>query len=458
MTHLTERIQATVKQQRDFFASGATLDIETRIDILKKLEKMILKHEQEICEALYLDLHKSPEESFLSEIQMVLSEIKYHIKHLARWTKPRRVPFSLLTFPGKGAIQYQPYGVVLIIAPWNYPFQLLINPLVGAISAGNCAVLKPSPQSVYTSRLLARLIKDYFSPRYISLFEGDTEVNQILLAQKYDYIFFTGGPGFGKYVAECAARTLTPITLELGGKSPCIVDKSANIELAARRIIWGKLLNAGQTCIAPDYILVEQSVKEELIKHLKQYIVKFFGENPKLSPTYPRIISEAATQRLAGLLHESGTIAFGGKYDIQEKYFSPTLIVDPSPESKVMQEEIFGPILPILSYNRIEEAINFINSRPKPLALYYFGDKSTARQVMKHTSSGGMCINDTLMHIVNPHIPFGGVGPSGMGRYHGRESFVVFSNPRGIQESPVWFDLAFRYAPYKIPQIFKHFL
>lgn len=458
MKNLTERIGTAVKQQKDFFASGATLDIEVRINKLNKLQKMILKHEKEICEALFLDLHKSPEESVFTEIQMILSEIKYHIRHLSRWNKPRRVPFSLFTLPGQGFVQYQPYGVVLIIAPWNYPFQLLMNPLIGAISAGNCAILKPSPQSAHTSTLMARLINEYFSDRYICLFEGDTEVNQTLLAQKFDYIFFTGGPGFGRYVAECAARTLTPVTLELGGKSPCIVDKSADIDLAARRIVWGKLLNAGQTCIAPDYILAEQSIKSELIKRLEKYIIHTFGVNPKLNPIYPRIISEAATQRLATLLSESGSIVFGGQYDIKEKYFSPTIILDPAPESDIMREEIFGPILPVVEYGRIEEAISFINRRPKPLALYYFGNKHTARKIMYHTSSGGMCINDTLMHIANPHIPFGGVGESGMGRYHGRESFRTFSNHRGIHESSVRIDPAFRYAPYKIPQFFKRFL
>ncbi|MEG0949902.1 MAG: aldehyde dehydrogenase [Bacteroidales bacterium] len=458
MQNITERIETTVKQQHDFFASGATLDIEVRRAKLAKLKKMVQKHEKEICEALFLDLHKSPEESMLTEIQVVLSEIDYHLKHLSRWMKPRQVSASRATFPGRSMIHYQPYGVVLIISPWNYPFQLLLNPLVGAIAAGNCAVLKPSPQSAHTATLLGRLFNEYFSDRYITLFEGDTEVNQILLAQKYDYIFFTGGPVFGKYVAECAARTLTPVTLELGGKSPCIVDKSADIDLAARRIVWGKLLNAGQTCIAPDYVLVDNSCKNELIKKLEKYIIHHFGINPELSAHYPHIISEEATRRLANLLPHSGNILFGGQYNIEKKYFSPTLINEPAPDSPLMQEEIFGPILPLIGFDRIEEAILFVNKRPKPLALYYFGDKSTALKIMHQTSSGGMCINDTIMHIVNQHLPFGGVGDSGMGRYHGRESFITFSNPRSVHQSPTLFDLKFRYAPYKIPQFLKRFL
>ena len=458
MNTITERIDSVIKNQYAFFNTGATRDPEVRKAKLLKLKRMIQKHEKEICEALFLDLHKSPEESMLTEIQVVLSEIDYHLKHLSRWIKPRRVLSSLFTFPGKGYIHYEPYGVVLIIAPWNYPFQLLINPLIGALSAGNCVILKPSPQAAHTSALLAQLFAEYFTDRYIALFEGDIEVNQALLSHKFDYLFFTGGPVFGKYVAECAARTLTPTTLELGGKSPCIVDKSADIDLAARRIVWGKLLNAGQTCIAPDYILADQACKAELIKKLKKYMIQFFGANPRLSESYPRIISPKATERLARLIHQSGNIIYGGHYDIDACYMEPTLIDEPSPDTPLMQEEIFGPILPILSFNRIEDAIGFINQREKSLALYYFGSSEGARKVLRHTSSGGACINDTIMHIVNPHLPFGGVGNSGTGRYHGRESFRTFSNPRSVHKASTWVDFKFRYAPYKLPQILKRLL
>ncbi|MEG1615736.1 MAG: aldehyde dehydrogenase [Bacteroidales bacterium] len=458
MDALSEKITHVIKQQREFFHSGATLEYEFRHGQLLKLKQVIQKYEKQICEALFADLNKSAEESYITEISMVLSEIDYLSRNLKRLMRPKRVMTPLTAMPGTGKVIAEPYGCVLIIAPWNYPFQLLMNPLVGAMAAGNTAVLKPSPQSANTSSIINRIIKEAFSERYIALFEGDIEVNQDLLANRFDYIFFTGGLKFGSYVAECAAKFLTPVTLELGGKSPCIVAPEANIALAAKRIVWGKMLNAGQTCIAPDYILVHESVRSELIKQLKINIVDHFGANPEVTPHYPRIISQNAVERLAELMKSSGTVLFGGNLNKENRYFSPTILADPDPQSRVMQEEIFGPILPILSYKTIQEAISMINSREKPLALYYFGGKEEAREVTRKTSSGGVCINDTILHVGNRNLPFGGVGQSGMGRYHGKHSFLTFSNLKGHHRSFTFADFKFRYAPYKLPEFLKRFL
>ncbi|MGL4292476.1 MAG: aldehyde dehydrogenase family protein [Bacteroidales bacterium] len=454
-----ERIEQIVLSQRNFYNSGATQDYKERIIQLEKLEAMILVHETEICKALFEDLHKSANESRMTEISLVLSEIKYHKRHLKRWIKPQGVPFSLFSLLGKSYIQYQPLGITLIIAPWNYPVLLLLSPLIGAISAGNCVVLKPAPQAVNTSALLAKLINEYFPEKYIALFEGHSDINQILLAQPFDYIFFTGGAGFGQYVATTAAQRLIPYTLELGGKSPCIVSKHADIELAAKRIVWGKFLNAGQTCIAPDYLLVENSVRSKLIDKIIQYIIRFFTDNPEQTDYYPRIITAKATERLIGLIL-SNHVIYGGNYNLNDNYISPTLIeIDINlTQEELMQEEIFGPLLPIISIDNLSEAISFISLRPKPLALYFFGPVSEALHIERNTSSGGMCINDTILQIANHHLPFGGVGNSGWGRYHGFESFRTFSNPRGIYKSLPLLDLKFRYAPYKLPQILKRFL
>ena len=453
-----EKIIQIIDQQRAFFQTQSTKNIEKRIAELQRLKELILLNEKRIAEALFQDLHKSHEESSLTEIALVISEINYHIKHLKKWSRPQRVKGALFTFPGQGYIQYEPYGVVLIIAPWNYPFQLLLSPLVGAMAAGNCVILKPSPQSAHTSSLLAELFEGAFAKRYISVIEGDKQTNQALLAQRFDYIFFTGGINFGRYVAECAARYLTPITLELGGKSPCIVSEYADINLSARRIVWGKLLNAGQTCIAPDYLLVHKSKADQLIKTLKKYIIQQFDINPSKTEYYPHIISSEALQRLESLLDSGGEIIFGRGINRESLCMEPTIILNPDLNSRLMTEEIFGPIIPIITYDRISEAIQLINNREKPLALYYFGSKKEAWQVVASTSSGGMCINDTIMHIVNRHLPFGGVGQSGMGRYHGKKSFKTFSNPKSIYQGSTWMDMKMKYAPYKIPAFLKRFI
>lgn len=458
MHSLNERIDTVIQLQRDFFNSGLTLEYDFRMAQLERLEIMIKKNEKKICEALFLDLHKSANESFLTEIDMVLSEIRHVRKYLKYWMRPRPVAAQIATMPSRNRIVYEPYGIVLIIAPWNYPFQLLVNPLIGALAAGNTAILKPSPLSAHMSELMAKLFGEYFPERHIALFEGHSDVNQALLARKFDYIFFTGSVGFGKYVAMEAARQLTPVTLELGGKSPCIVGKEADCDLAARRIVWGKMLNAGQTCVAPDYLLVHESVKEKLIAEMKKYILEYFPSREAYETGFPRIINREAAERLEKLMHSDGRISAGGETDPDNRFIALTIIEGVSWESPVMQEEIFGPLLPVLTFSRIEDAIASVRNHEKPLALYYFGDKKEARTIAKHTSSGGMCVNDTIMHLANRHLPFGGVGKSGYGRYHGFFSFQTFSNPKALLISHPFIDIKFRYFPYQMPQWLKRFI
>lgn len=440
-------IQA-VNNQKTFFSSNATKDIDFRIQQLKKLRDSLIKYQPQILEALWKDLHKSSQEAYLTEMSIVFNELDYHIRNLKKWAKPQRVATPLFMLPSSSQIITEPLGVSLIVAPWNYPFQLLINPLIGSISAGCCTILKPSPESANLSAVVADMIAKTFDSSYITTIEGGREVNTILFNQRFDFIFFTGSPMLGKVVMQAAAQHLTPVILELGGKSPCIVDKCAHIDLAAKRIVWGKFMNAGQTCISPDYLLVHNSIKEELIQKIKAYIQEFYSSEPLNSPFYPRIINEKAMQRLVSLLDPS-KIIFGGNYNMTEKFIEPTLMTDISQTDPIMQEEIFGPILPISGYDEINEAIRFVNENEKPLALYFFGNESTADYVLSHTTSGGACINDTLMHIGNHNLPFGGVGNSGMGKYHGKSSFYAFSNQRSVVKTPTWIDLPFKYIPYK---------
>lgn len=440
-------IQA-VNNQKTFFSSNATKDIDFRIQQLKKLRDSLIKYQPQILEALWKDLHKSSQEAYLTEMSIVFNELDYHIRNLKKWAKPQRVATPLFMLPSSSQIITEPLGVSLIVAPWNYPFQLLINPLIGSISAGCCTILKPSPESANLSAVVADMIAKTFDSSYITTIEGGREVNTILFNQRFDFIFFTGSPMLGKVVMQAAAQHLTPVILELGGKSPCIVDKCAHIDLAAKRIVWGKFMNAGQTCISPDYLLVHNSIKEELIQKIKAYIQEFYSSEPLNSPFYPRIINEKAMQRLVSLLDPS-KIIFGGNYNMTEKFIEPTLMTDISQTDPIMQEEIFGPILPISGYDEINEAIRFVNENEKPLALYFFGNESTADYILSHTTSGGACINDTLMHIGNHNLPFGGVGNSGMGKYHGKSSFYAFSNQRSVVKTPTWIDLPFKYIPYK---------
>lgn len=439
---------------KSFFSTNQTKSISFRLQQLRNLKEAILKFQPKLEQALWEDLHKSPEEAYLTEISIVLGEIDNHIRHLKKWSRPKKVLTPIHLLPSSSRIIYEPLGIALIIAPWNYPFQLLFNPLVGAISAGCCAVLKPSPDSSKTATVMEEIITSTFPADYITLIQGRREVNTLLLQKQYDVIFFTGSPALGKIVMKAASEHLTPVVLELGGKSPCIVDHDANIQVAAKRIAWGKMINAGQTCIAPDYLLVHGNVKDDLLNLIGKNIREMYGEDIKKSRFYPRIVSDRAIQRLLKLL-EKGTIYTGGDYDINEKYISPTIIDNITPSDPVMQEEIFGPILPVMTFNNINEVIKYINDNEKPLAFYYFGTNSNGKDILLKTTSGGGCINDTLMHIANHHLPFGGVGNSGMGKYHGLGSFLAFSNSRAIVSTPTWIDLPLKYVPFKYFRLIK---
>ncbi len=443
-----EEIVKTLKEQRLFFQSLKTRDLDYRIRQLKDLKTAIKKYEEEITDALGKDLHKSLEESYLTEISIVTQEIDLHIKKLKSWAKPQKVSVPIHLQPSNARILYEPLGVALIIAPWNYPFQLLFNPLVGAISSGCCAVLKPSEFTPHIAAVIEKIIVETFPENYISLIQGGQETGELLLEQRWDIIFFTGSTQVGKIVMKAAAEHLTPVILELGGKSPAIVDESANIALAAKRIAWGKTINAGQTCIAPDYLLVHENVKDDLLKELATSFNDMHGEDLKKSPHYGRIVHEKAFKRIIDLI-EPENLYSGGKSSKEDLFIEPTILDEVSKDSPVMQQEIFGPVLPILSFSELKEATNHINSGEKPLALYYFGSTDKADKVIAETSSGGVCINDTLMHISNHNLPFGGVGASGMGSYHGKESFLSFSHKRSVVRTPTWIDIPFKYPPFK---------
>ncbi|MEH2154713.1 aldehyde dehydrogenase [Nostoc sp.] len=445
-----------IETQRDFFQTGKTKDVNFRIEQLKSLKQAIIEHEKSIVEALQADLHKPEVETYITEISVV-KEIDYTIKHLQNWSKPKKAAVSWDFFSYSAKIYPEPLGVVLIIGPWNYPFQLIISPLIGAIAAGNCAIIKPSEIASHTSDVIAKIIAKHFDPAYLAVVEGGVEASQKLLAEKFDHIFFTGGTAVGKIIMAAAAKYLTPVTLELGGKSPCIVDTDINLEHTVRRITWGKFINAGQTCIAPDYLLVNKTIKKDLIDGLEKSLKEFYGDNPVNSPDYARIISQKHFERLVSFLKD-GKVVIGGENQPSERYIAPTLIDNVSLEDSVMQEEIFGPILPIIEYTDIAEAIALINSRPKPLALYLFSqDKSLQKLVLQETSSGGVCINDTVMQVGVSSLPFGGVGDSGIGNYHGKASFDTFSHKKSVLQNSFWLDLKWRYAPYqgKLPLIKK---
>ncbi|MDZ7968312.1 MAG: aldehyde dehydrogenase [Nostoc sp. DedSLP03] len=445
-----------LQTQRDFFQTGKTKDVNFRIEQLKNLKQAIIEHEQSIVKALQADLHKPEVETYLTEIS-VIKDIDYAIKHLQNWTKPQKAAVSWDFFSYSARIYSEPLGVVLIIGPWNYPFQLIISPLIGAIAAGNCAIIKPSEIASHTSDVIAKIIAKHFDPAYLAVIEGGVEASQKLLAEKFDHIFFTGGTAVGKIIMAAAAKYLTPVTLELGGKSPCIVDTDINLEHTVRRITWGKFINAGQTCIAPDYLLVNKTIKKDLIDSLEKSLKEFYGDNPANSPDYARIISQKHFDRLVNFLKD-GEVVIGGENQPSERYIAPTLIDNVSLEDSVMQEEIFGPILPIIEYTDIAEAIALINSRPKPLALYLFSqDKNLQKRVLQETSSGGVCINDTVMQVGVSSLPFGGVGDSGIGNYHGKASFDTFSHKKSVLQNSFWLDLKWRYAPYqgKLPLIKK---
>ena len=435
-----------IRQQRDFFATGKTKDVDFRIEQLKNLKSAIASNQSRIVDAVKADLNRPEYEAYF-EIAAI-AEVNYAIKNVKSWAKPKKVPTSIDQFPASARIYPEPLGVVLIIGPWNYPFQLMISPLVGAIAAGNCAILKPSEIASHTSEVVADMISKTFDPAYIAAVEGGVETSQQLLAEKFDHIFFTGGTKIGKIVMEAAAKHLTPVTLELGGKSPCIVDSDIQLEYTARRIAWGKFINAGQTCIAPDYLLVDKKVKPALMQAIKAALHEFYGDDPQKSPDYSRIINQHHLKRLAEFIKD-GEIVAGGKTNAEDKYIAPTVIDKVSWDSPVMQDEIFGPILPVLEYEELGNAIAQINARPKPLALYLFSkDKEKQQRVLRETSSGGVCINDTVMQVGVTTLPFGGVGDSGIGSYHGKASFDTFSHQKSVLQKSFLLDLKWRYAPY----------
>jgi aldehyde dehydrogenase (NAD+) len=453
MTQYLTAFPATVvvQQQREFFQTEQTRSISFRLEQLSKLKQAIIDRQEAILQAAKADLGRPAFEAYF-EIA-TLAEINLALKNLRTWAKPQRVNSPVDQFPASAWIQPDPLGMVLIIGPWNYPFQLMMSPLVGAIAAGNCAILKPSEHAPHTSKVVAEMIADTFDPSYITAVEGDVSTSQQLLAEKFDHIFFTGGSAVGRIIMAAAAKHLTPVTLELGGKSPCIVDSDIHLDRAAKRIAWGKLINAGQTCIAPDYLLVHRQIKDALIDRIKHYIKEFYGEKPAQSPDYGRIIHRKHFDRLIAFL-DRGEIILGGDYDPEDRYIAPTLIDGVTWDDPVMQEEIFGPILPILTYDELEDAIAQVNARPKPLALYFFSsDQQKQQRILQATSSGGVCLNDTVMQAGVSTLPFGGVGESGMGSYHGKASFNTFSHFKSVLHREFWLDLGWRYAPYTIQRL-----
>lgn len=443
------KIPDIIENQKRFFHSGMTKDIKYRQEQLRKLHGIIHREEGFIIEALKQDMAKPTLEAYASEIAVTLNEIRHALRNLTSWTKVRRVMTNLPLLPSGSFTVQEPLGVALIIAPWNYPFQLTMVPLVAAMAAGNCAVIKPSELAPYTGMAIEELVTRYLDPGYVSVVNGGPDVSKELLAQRFDHIFFTGGARIAKIVMQAASNYLTPVTLELGGKSPCIVDKDVKIEYAARRIVWAKFFNAGQTCVAPDYLLVDEAIREKFVEALKKTVIKFYGTDPKESPYYARIINRPHFDRLYSYM-DQGDIIIGGQALAQDLYIAPTLMDNVSTESPVMQEEIFGPILPVLTYHDLPDAIDFVNSRSKPLALYLFtSDKKKQEQVMINTSSGGYCMNDALVQLASPHLPFGGVGDSGMGLYHGKAGFDTFSHTKSIVKNTLRYDIPLRYVPYR---------
>lgn len=441
-------IATLVNSCRDFFNTNATKEYSFRIAQLRKLKKILIENEKKILNALYSDLHKTDFEGYFSELAIVKEELNFSIRHLKKWMKPQKVRTPLAHFKSRSQIIREPFGTVLIMSPWNYPVNLTLAPLIGAMASGNCAIIKPSNYSPATSEILKNIIEQNFSPNYISVITGGREENATLLEQRFDYIFFTGGATVGKLVMQAASKYVTPITLELGGKSPCIVEKSANIKVAAHRLVFGKFLNAGQTCVAPDYLLIDESIKLNFIQELKNALSEFFPTETYLQMHMPHIVNEKHFHRLMGLI-ENEKIIIGGTGNENQKFIEPTILDDITFNSKIMQEEIFGPILPIISFKSIDEAINQVKLREKPLAFYLFTqNKLIEKKLLSEISFGGGCINDTIVHLATNYLPFGGVGFSGMGKYHGEESFKTFSNSKSILKKSNFPDIDIRYHPY----------
>ena len=453
----SERIEELVRKQRAFFATGTTRDIDWRRHQLKQFQEGLKKWEKPLCDALWQDLHKSYEEAYMTEIGLVYGEIREAARKVGRWARKRWKPTTLAVLPSSSYIVREPLGSTLILSPWNYPVQLLLNPLVGAIAAGCTAILKPSPYVPNVSKVLEEMIADTFEEDFVALVQGNRTVNGELFKHRYDLVFLTGSPSLGRIAMEAQAKYLTPMVLELGGKSPCIVDKDADLKIAARRIAWGKCLNSGQTCIAPDYLFLHEDIKDAFIDAFKKELAGLYPDGTEQSDFFVHIVRDSAFDRLVGYLKD-GEIVAGGRSDREKRWIEPTLLDKVSPDAPVMQEEIFGPIFPIMTFRSRDEVVDFVNGREKPLAFYYFGKASDGWDVIGRTTSGGACINDTIMHIANANIPFGGVGNSGMGNYHSERSFLAFSHERAVVKSPTWIDLAFRYMPYRLFPLIKKML
>lgn len=442
------KVEELVRKQKMYFRKGHTVTYAFRLKMLEKLKCSIRRNEDAICYALQKDLHKSRTESYMTEVGMVLSELSYFMKHLKGWMMPRTVRTPLAQFPSRSFTVSEPYGVTLIMAPWNYPFLLSMAPLLGAIAGGNCAIIKPSAYGQATSAVIKKIIRQTFPESYIAVVEGGRQENNQLLEQPFDYIFFTGSVGVGKQVMAKAAAHLTPVTLELGGKSPCIIDRTADLDMAAKRIVFGKFINAGQTCVAPDFVLIQEECRDEFIQLLGKWITRMLGENPLKNRDYPRMINRKHFRRVCSLI-EPEKVALGGAVSENTLQIAPTVLRNVTWKDRVMKEEIFGPVLPVLTFHKTGEALAVLSRREKPLALYLFTrDKALERKILTRLSFGGGCINDTIIHLATPYMGFGGVGNSGMGNYHGKNSFETFTHRKSMVKKALWPDLPFRYQPY----------
>jgi len=441
---------AATQRQRAYFQTGATRSLEFRRAQLERLAAALERHEAALLEALRADLGKSPFQGYATELGLVQMEIRHALRNLRRWVAPRRRRTPWFVAPARGWVQFEPFGVALILGPWNYPVQLLISPLVSAIAAGNCVMLKPSELAPRTATTITELIGDCFDDQFVTVMNGAAEVAEALLRERFDKIFFTGSTRVGRLVMAAAARHLTPVTLELGGKCPAIVCDDAPVELAARRIAWGKFMNAGQTCVAPDFVLVQRGVRETLVAALKKSLQESYGDDPARCEDYGRIVNQAHFERLVSYLRD-GKLVHGGAYEAKNLFLSPTILTDVSPDSRVMQEEIFGPILPVLEFDKLDDALALLRGRPTPLAVYLFTrDRATEARVLAEARSGGACVNDVVSHMVGAGLPFGGLGESGLGAYHGRAGFDGFSHQRAVVRRATWLDLPFRYPPQKL--------
>jgi aldehyde dehydrogenase (NAD+) len=455
---MLEHIEELVAKKRAFFYEKNTLSTQFRREALIRLKNSIKKHEAEICAALSADLGKSEQEAYLTECGVVYHELSLHLSNLEKWSRPKSVSTPYFLLPSKFKSIPQPLGVALILAPWNYPFQLVINPLIGAISAGCCALIKPSPQSPNTNQVLMKIIQESFVEEHVSMILGDADVYEPLLKVRYDVIFFTGSPRVGKIIMKAAAEYLCPVILELGGKNPCIVDQDANLDVAAKRVVWGKCINSGQTCIAPDYLIVHHDIKETFIEKLVEAYKELYPEtDSETNAFFGKMVSQQAATRMEKLMTQ-GQIRFGGKVDVENRKVNFTILDDVNMDAELMNEEIFGPLLPIVTFDNLDQTIKDVNLKERPLAAYYFGSSRTAAVFAENILAGGVGINDTIMQIANPKLPFGGVGTSGMGAYHGKHSFDCFSHTKAVVQTPTWIDLPFKYPPFKYMGVIKKLL